>query len=349
MADFAPPPVTLEDVARHAGVSKATVSRVVNGNYGVSEPLRQRVMQAVEALGYQPERPIRRLRGTTSEVLGVIVPDIHNPYFASVVRGIDDLACGYQLNVLLCHTGDRPAKQDAYIRVMMTERVVGLILAPSFGITRDPLQQLAQLGTPVVLIDRSVSHLRYDTVIVDNFQGAYQGVTHLIDLGCQRIAFVGGDLQLSPGRERLAGYQQALADHNLTPDPALIQIEHFSAESGRRLTCALLSRPQPPDAIFAASNSLSMGVLKAVREAGVRVPADLAIVGFDDVPWADDLFIPLTTVTQPACEVGREAVRMLLRRHSEPAAPVRTVTLPTALTIRESCGAGRCVKEVRTG
>jgi len=349
MVDFAPPPVTLEDVARRAGVSKATVSRVVNRNYGVSEPLRQRVMQAIQALGYQTERPAHRLRGTAGEIVGVIVPDIQNPYFTSVVRGIDDLAYSYQLSVLLCHTGDHPAKQDAYIRMMMTERVAGLILAPSFGITRDPLQQLAQSGTPVVLIDRLVSHLRFDTVIVDNVQGAYQGVRHLIDQGCQRIAFVGGDLQLSPGRERLSGYQQALADHDLPPDPALIQIEHFSVESGRRLTRALLNRPQPPDAIFAASNSLSMGVLKAVREAGGRIPADVAVVGFDDVPWADDLFIPLTTVTQPACEVGREAVRMLLRRHSEPAAPVRTVTLPTALTIRESCGAGRCVKEVRTG
>lgn len=349
MTDFAPPPVTLEDVARHAGVSKATVSRVVNGNYGVSEPLRRRVMQAIQALDYQPERPARRLRDANGEVLGVIVPDIHNPYFASVVRGIDDLACSYQLNVLLCHTGDRPAKQDAYIRVMMTGRVAGLILAPSFGITRDPLQQLALLGTPIVLIDRLVSHLRYDTVIVDNFQGAYQGVTHLINRGCQRIAFVGGDLQLSPGRERLAGYQQALADHDLAPDPALIQVEHFSVESGRRLARALLNRPHPPDAIFAASNSLSMGVLKAVRAAGVRIPADLAVVGFDDVPWADELFMPLTTVTQPAYEVGQEAVRLLLQRRNEPAAPIRTVTLPTSLIVRESCGATRSAKGARTG
>lgn len=341
-------PITIEDVAKHAGVSKATVSRVINGNYGVSEPLRQRVLTAIQTLGYQPDRSARRLRGTTSEILGIIIPDIQNPHFTSVVRGIEDLAYSHQLNVLLCDTDDDPTKQDAYIRVMMAERVAGLIFAPSFGIARQPLQQLAQLGTPIVLIDRSVSQLRYDTVVVDNVQGAYQGTAHLISLGFQRIAFVGGDLDLSPGRERLAGYRQALSDHNLPADPALIQIEHFKIESGQRLTRNLLDSPHPPDAIFAASNLLSIGVLKTVREVGLRVPEDLAVVGFDDMPWAAELFSPLTTVTQPTYELGQEAVRVLLQRRSDPAAPVRTIALRTSLTIRDSCGARRR-KEGETG
>lgn len=334
-------PVTIDDVARYAGVSKASVSRVVNGNYGVSEQLRQRVLSAIGALGYQPDRSARRLRGTTSEILGIIIPDIQNPYFTSVVRGIEDLAYSHHLNVLLCNTDDDPAKQDTYIRVMMAERVAGLILAPSFGITRQPLQQLGQLGTPIVLIDRSVGQLRYDTVVVDNFQGAYQGTAHLVSLGFQRIAFVGGDLDLSPGTERLAGYRQALLDHAMTADPALLQIEHFKIESGQRLTRNLLDSPHPPDAIFAASNLLSIGALKTVREAGLRVPEDIAVVGFDDMPWAEELFSPLTAVTQPTYELGQEAVRILLQRRSDPTAPVRTVTLRTSLTIRESCGARR--------
>ena len=136
MTEPAPTPITIDDVARHARVSKATVSRVINGNYGVSEALRLRVMEAIRALGYQPDRSARRLRGTASELLGIIIPDIQNPYFTSVVRGIEDLAYEHQMNVLLCNTDDDPGKQETYIRVMMAERVAGLILAPSFGIAK---------------------------------------------------------------------------------------------------------------------------------------------------------------------------------------------------------------------
>jgi len=336
-----PTPVTIEDVAKQAGVSKATVSRVVNGNYGVSEALRKRVLAAITALGYQPDRSARRLRGTTSEILGIIIPDIQNPYFTSVVRGIEDLAYDHQMNVLLCNTDDNPVKQEAYIRVMMAERVAGLILAPSFGIAPEPLNQLAQLGTPVVLIDRSVSELPFDTVIVDNFQGAYNGTRHLIAQGHQRIAFVGGDLELSPGRERQAGYQRAMLDNGLPADPALMQIDHFKIESGQRITHQLLSLPQPPEAIFSASNLLTLGVLKAVREAGLRIPEDLALVGFDDMPWASELYAPLTAIVQPTYELGQEAMRVLLRRRSDPDRPIQTVTLRTSLIVRESCGALR--------
>lgn len=340
MTNPAPTP-TIDDVARHARVSKATVSRVINGNYGVSEELRLRVMEAIRTLGYQPDRSARRLRGTASELLGIIIPDIQNPYFTSVVRGIEDLAYEHKMNVLLCNTDDDPVKQETYIRVMMAERVAGLILAPSFGIAGESLGQLARLGTPVVLIDRSVPTLPFDTVTVDNFHGAYEGTRHLIRQGYRRIAFVGGDLELSPGRERLAGYQRAIADHDLPVEPDLTQLDHFKIESGQRLTHRLLSLPEPPEAIFSASNLLSIGVLKAVREAGLRIPDDIAVVGFDDMPWASELYSPLTAIVQPTYELGQEAVRALLRRRDEPNTPIHTVTLRTSLVIRESCGALR--------
>ena len=341
MTEPVPTPITIDDVARHSGVSKATVSRVINGNYGVSEALRERVLAAIDTLGYQPDRSARRLRGTTSELLGIIIPDIQNPYFTSVVRGIEDLAYDQKMNVLLCNTDDDPGKQEAYIRVMMAERVAGLILAPSFGIAIEPLVQLRRLGTPVVLIDRSVSHLPLDTVVADNFQGAYDGTRHLIAQGYQRIAFIGGEVELSPGRERRAGYQQAIIDSGLTVDPALMQLDHFKIDSGQRLAHQLLSGPHRPDAVFSASNLLTLGVMKAIREAGLRIPDDLALVGFDDMPWASELYTPLTVVAQPTYELGQEAVRTLLRRRSAPDAPIHTVTLRTSLIVRESCGATR--------
>ena len=334
-----PSQVTIDDVARHAGVSKATVSRVINGNYPVSDQRRQQVQSAIAALGYQPNRVARRLRGNSSAILGIIIPDIQNPYFTSVVRGIEDVAYAHQMNVLLCNTDDDPQKQEAYLHVMRAERAAGLVLAPSFGIRAEVLQQLQSTGMPIVLIDRLVPGLAIDTVMVDNVQGAYMATMHLVRLGYQRIGVIVGDQELTPGLQRYQGYQQALREsgRNLIPD--LVRIGHFKIESGYSLGKELLQSPSRPDAIFAASNLIALGVLKAVRELKLRIPHDVAVVGFDDMAWAEELYSPLTTVAQPMYEVGQEAARLLFQRKSHPTIPVRSIMLQATLVIRESCGA----------
>lgn len=334
-----PPRSTIEDVAERAGVSKATVSRVINGNYPVSDELRQRVESAIAELGYQPDRAARRLRANSSEVLGVIVPDIQNPYFTSVVRGIEDIAYENHMNVLLCNTDDEPQKQEAYLHVMRAERAAGLVLAPSFGIRAEALQQLQRAGMPIVLIDRLVPGLAIDSVLVDNVQGAYMATMHLVRLGYQRIGLIVGDQELTPGLQRYQGYQQALRESGISQEPGLVRIGHFKIESGCLLAKDLLQSPVRPDAIFAASNLITLGVLKALRELNVRVPEDVAVIGFDDMVWATELYSPLTTVAQPMYEVGREAARLLLHRKNHPAIPVRTITLQASLVVRESCGA----------
>jgi DNA-binding LacI/PurR family transcriptional regulator len=334
-----PSHVTIDDVAKYAGVSTATVSRVINDNYPVSDELRQQVQSAIAALGYQPDRAARRLRANSSEILGIIIPDIQNPYFTSVVRGIEDMAYTHQMNVLLCNTDDDPLKQENYLRVLRAERAAGVVLAASFGIRAEAIQELQNAGIPIVLIDRLVPNLEIDAVLVDNVQGSYMATLHLVDLGHQRIGLIVGDQELTPGFQRYQGYQQALRDSGIRLEPEYIRIGHFKIESGYRLAKDLLQLPVPPDAIFAASNLISLGVLKAVREMNLRIPEDVAVVGFDDMVWANELYAPLTTVAQPMYEVGQEAARLLFQRQSDPAIPVRTIMLRASLIVRESCGA----------
>jgi LacI family transcriptional regulator len=338
-SDKAPSHVTIDDVAKYAGVSTATVSRVINDNYPVSDELRQQVQSAIAALGYQPDRAARRLRANSSEILGIIIPDIQNPYFTSVVRGIEDMAYAHQMNVLLCNTDDDPQKQENYLRVMRAERAAGLVLAPSFGIRAEAVQVLQNTGVPTVLIDRLVPGLEIDSVLVDNAQGAYMATRHLGRLGYQRIGLIVGDQELTPGFQRYQGYQQALRDSGSLLEPEYVRIGHFKIESGYLLAKDLLQLPVRPDAIFAASNLISLGVLKAIREMNLRVPEDVAVVGFDDMVWANELYSPLTTVAQPMYEVGQEATRLLLQRKDDPTIPVRTIMLRTSLIVRESCGA----------
>jgi DNA-binding LacI/PurR family transcriptional regulator len=198
---------------------------------------------------------------------------------------------------------------------------------------------LQNTGVPTVLIDRLVPGLEIDSVLVDNAQGAYMATRHLGRLGYQRIGLIVGDQELTPGFQRYQGYQQALRDSGSLLEPEYVRIGHFKIESGYLLAKDLLQLPVRPDAIFAASNLISLGVLKAIREMNLRVPEDVAVVGFDDMVWANELYSPLTTVAQPMYEVGQEATRLLLQRKDDPTIPVRTIMLRTSLIVRESCGA----------
>jgi LacI family transcriptional regulator len=328
---------TLKDVAEHAQVSKATVSRVLNNNPNVAEELRVRVLESIRLLGYQPNRAARRLRASVSEVLGLIISDIENPFFISVVRGVEDAAYASQMSVVLCNTDEDPVKQQMYLRVMQAERVAGLIISPT-NVNED-FTELKQLGIPVILLDRRTDKFETDAVTIDNVGGAYLAVKHLIDLGYERIGTIGGSPHLTTGRERYEGYRKALHAAGLKTDEKLIKVGDFKTGSGYYLAKELIGLPQPPQAIFVANNLMTLGTLRALRENDVRVPQDMALVGFDDMPWSSELCPPLTAVSQPAYELGQETVQLLLRRLANSEAPIRTVTLQPRLVVRESCGA----------
>ncbi|WP_119066298.1 LacI family DNA-binding transcriptional regulator [Aggregatilinea lenta] len=333
------PAPTLNDVAERAHVSRATVSRVLNNNPNVTDELRLRVLEAIQVLGYRPNQAARRLRGSTSDVLGLIISDIENPFFISVVRGVEDAAYQQQMSVVLCNSDENPAKQNMYLRVMQAESVAGLIVSPTHVDERAALAELSAGGMPIVLLDRTTKSISADAVLIDNVGGALAAVKHLIDLGYTRIATIAGSSQLTTGYERLEGYRSALDAVGMTFERGLVRTGDFKIESGYRLMRELLATPTPPDAVFVANNLMTLGSLRAAHELGVRIPDDVALIGFDDMPWSGELCPPLTAVAQPTYELGQEAVRLLLRRRADPNAFYHTIVLQPRLVVRESCGA----------
>ncbi|MCA9902616.1 MAG: LacI family DNA-binding transcriptional regulator, partial [Anaerolineae bacterium] len=241
---------TIKDVAERAGVSNATVSRVLNNNPQVDENLRLRVLEAVNTLGYQPNRDARRLRAQSSNVIGLIISDIQNPYFISVIGGVEDAAYARQMNVILCNSNEDLTKQAMYLRVMDAERVAGLIIVPCHCKETDDILRLSKTGVPIILLDRVLSNSHMDAVLVDNVRGAQEAVTHLIDLGYRRIAIIGGPTYIQTGRDRNQGYRNALAAAGLPIDECLIRSGDFKMDSGYRLASELVNSDAPPDAIF---------------------------------------------------------------------------------------------------
>lgn len=328
---------TMKDVAELAGVSTATVSRVLTGKTNVSPELRARVLKAVEELDYQPSRVARSLRVRTTQIIGLIISDIRNPFFTSVVRGVEDVAYANGYTLILCNSDEDPAKERLYIDVMRAERVAGIIISPTSE-TNEYYKLLLESGISIVSMDRRMRGLEVDTVVVNNVEGAYQAVSHLIKLGHKRIGLIGGPTMITTGRERQEGYEKALKEHGLAVTPGLIKVGDFKQESGYQRANEFLEVEDPPTALFVANNLMTLGALNAIHERGLKIPQDIAIVGFDDMPWAPSLEPPLTVIAQPTYELGRAAAEALLGRITDRDRPVREVKLATTLIVRKSCG-----------
>ena len=318
---------------------RATVSRVLNNNPRVDATLRTRVLEAVQALGYEPNHVARRLRARSSTVIGLIISDIQNPYFISVIRGVEDTAYANHMSVVLCNSDEDVAKQQLYLQVMQSEHVAGLIIVPANSQDSAGLARLNQVGIPIILLDRMVDDLRVDGIKVDNVRGAYEAVNHLIELGHKQIGIITGFQNLTTGSERYRGYCDALTTAGLSVNEALVKYGDFKTESGYLLTRELLEGASPPDALFVANNLMTLGAMRALRELGIRIPQDMPLVGFDDMPWSGELYSSLTAVSQPTYELGQEAVHLLMRRIAQPDASYRTIILQTRLIVRESSGA----------
>jgi LacI family transcriptional regulator len=327
--------VTIKDVAREAGVSYATVSRVLNAYPHIRPDKRQRVLDAVSRLGYVVNLQARSLVGGRSRVIGLLVPNLGNEYIGEVVRGVDEAAVAADYELML-HTTHRQTKESAYVNTLVGGVTAGLLLL----VPLDPgayVQMLCDRQFPYVVID----HHRFDnfspTVSSTNWQGAYGAVCYLIELGHRRIGFIAGTAELSSARERLAAYQAALADQHIPYDPLLVQPGDFRQSRAYTATHVLLDLPQPPTAIFAANDWSALGVYDAVRDRGLRIPQAISVIGFDDVPQAAHLRPALTTVRQPLAEMGRVAARLLFQYIEDPDQPIQQVVLDTQLIIRESC------------
>lgn len=339
MARKAAPDVKLADVAEAAGVSPATVSRVVNDPAMVRAETRARVEEAIRRLGYRPSRVARRLRLSTgcSTLLGLIIPDLQNPFFADLARGVEDAAQRHGYTVLIGNADEDAAKEQRYLQVMRAESVDGVILPPA-GRRSPAAEELLRTGTPVVCVDRRLTGPRMDVAVIDNVRGAYDATAHLIERGHSRIGFIHGRLQLSTSRERLQGYRDALRDRGLEFAPDLTRAGDSRQSSGKRLALDLFRQPRPPTALLVGNSMMTLGALEAVREAALRIPRDLALVGYDDMPWALAVDPPLTVVRQPGYELGERATELLLRRIADPGRSAATVMLQPELVVRRSSG-----------
>ena len=330
---------TIRDVANAAGVSLSTVSRVLNRHPGVDSSLQERVQVAVDQLGYQPNRWAQRLRSEMSSVIGLVISDIENPFFTSIVRGVEDVAYDHQMTVFLCNTDEDPRKQERYVDVMAEERVAGLIIAPAHGESMGALQKLRDAGIPIVLLDRDIGAQKIDAVLVDNVAGAYSAAQHLIALNRRRIALVNGDTSIKTFEDRYKGYRKALADAGIRFNKDFVVETAPKIERSQQATVELLQRRPRPDAIFAGNNLITIGVLKAIRQLKLKIPEEIALVGFDDMPWSSELCPPITSIAQPTYELGKEAAQLLIRRLQNANGFHQTITLHTRLIVRESCGA----------
>src|SRR6204780_427353 len=328
-------PTTIRDVAAAAGVSAATVSRVMNGKADVAADLRQRVLAAVSELGYRRNGPARSLRTRAAMVLGVIISDITNPFFTAVVRGAEDQAQLAGYSVVLANADEDVAKEARYLEVAADEQMAGVLLSPASP-RQTSIDVLVERGIPVVTIDRRLTAAAVDSVTVDNHLAARKAAQHLVDQGCRRVGIVAGPVQTTTGASRLAGYRAALRAAGRVADPSLVAYADFRTEGGYAATRQLLRLRRPPDGLLFSNNLMTVGGLRAIAEAGLAIPDDIAIVGFDDAIWTTALRPPLTVVAQPTYEIGQTAARLLLRRIEGEEFPLRRVVLRAELIVRAS-------------
>ena len=328
---------SLVDVAKRAGVSISTVSRTINSTGKISAKTQSLVRKAMRELNYRPNRVARRLRSRrgNSGLLGLIIPNIQNQFFADMARGVEDVAYANGFAVILCNYDEDPGKELFYLDVMQSESVDGIIIPPLHD-NDMAVRKVAQSGLPVVCVDRTLKDFDLDKVEVDNRRGARDAVRYLIEKGHKRIAIITGPRQSSTGRDRLSGYRDAHAEAGLEVDEELVCHGDFKESCGNECTGKLLDLPNPPTALFTCNNLMTIGALHAVANRGVKIPDQLAIVGFDDMAMADVFSPPLTMVSQPAYEVGKEAAELLLRRIKNPGKPTAGLLLKPKLIVRDS-------------
>lgn len=312
----------IQEVARRAGVSISTVSRVLNGTARVNDDVKERVQAAIEELGYRPSRAARSLRANHSTIIGLLISDIQNLFFMDLIKGVEDIAQRNGYSVLLCNSDENAQREQQYLEVLYDERVAGLIIVPTREQLRD-LDHFHKRNIPIVAVDRRIKDKHIDAVLVDNVRGAREAVAHLVANGYQRIAAITGPRTITTGYERLLGYRQALEEGGIAHDPELEKVGVFREESGRQAAKELLALMPRIDALFVGNNTLTMGALDALHSHGLRVPDDVALIGYDAMPWAALGSISLTTVSQPVYELGATAALRLFQHLQNPGAQAR--------------------------
>jgi LacI family transcriptional regulator len=325
------------DVAREARVSVFTVSAVINNKAHVGSMLKKRVDAAILKLNYRPNSLAQSLASERTNTIGVIVPDISNPFFPMLVRGAEDTAQKHGYSILLCNSDGLPEKEELYLDLLISKRVDGILLTKAPGdLSPRITQMLSKNKAPIVLMMRTYPSLTDDAVVTDDLQGSFEAVSHLARVGHRKIAMVGGPLSVSNGRARLQGFKKALKAHGLTYDASLVYQGDYRIDSGHRAGLSIL--PHRPDAVFVANYLMTVGLMLAAREMGLRCPEDFGLVTLDDYPWLQLFNPPVTAVELPKYEVGCAATELILDRIAGKATSATTLKIAPQLYVRESCG-----------
>lgn len=327
----------IKDVASLAGVSTATVSHVINNTRYVSDEVKRKVHEAMKQLNYSPNTVARSLRSRKSNIIGLIVPvkenDNSNQFFMTVANGIESVLKKHGYHLILSNSGESYAEELERIHMFNNQWIDGLIIAPT---TRDQAYQERVFGDyPVVYIDRKPEQPQGDCVLVNGYEGTYHAVKALLGKGHTRIGFLSGKLNITSVEERLAGYEKALKEHGIEPDPALIKTGASKWQSGYEVTRELMANGNAT-ALFVANNVMCMGAVKFLREKGIRIPDQIALICFDDFEWTGVIDPPLSVIRQPAIELGEKAAEILLSRIENPNRKFKEYRLPAQLIVRES-------------
>jgi LacI family transcriptional regulator len=329
---------TIRDVAKRAGVAPITVSRVINRSGPVSEETRRRVQEAIEALSYVPNRLATSLRSDKTNLVALILSDLSNTFWSEITRGIEDTLTRQGYHMILGNSGDSAAREEELLRSLAERRVDGFVLRPAD--TEGRAVALAQsYGIPIVVLDYAMPGVKVDVVRGDSVGGAHQLTKLLLDLGHRRIAILTGARRASTATMRVAGYRRALDEAGVTVDPALIYYDDFALESGYRMAQKALALCPRPTAILAANNRIAFGTLRALRDAGLRIPEDVSVVGFDELPVETAEHPFLTVAEQSPYHIGLRAAELLVSRMAGDAPPVpQEIVLPAKVVFRQSCG-----------
>jgi DNA-binding LacI/PurR family transcriptional regulator len=327
--------VTIYDVAKQAGVSISTVSRVINNTGRISEKTRKKVLEVMKELHYQPSIVASALTGKRTRTIGLIIPDVANPFFSEIARKVEDRGRELGFNVLMCNTDNNPDTEEMYLSLLQQKSVDGIIIGTTTK-NYTVLNQLLQENFPLALIAQDIPELAINVVRVDDFLGGYQAVSHLVSLGHEKIAIMLGNLSRTSDKYRLQAYRQVMEENGLKYEEKWIVYTDYSLADGKRAALELLQSSPKPTAVFACFDSLAIGVYQAAKELGLNIPNDLSIVGFDNTILSTIVDPPLTTVAQPIDEMGRQVVDLLIDEIEGKNSTKQRIILPPELIIRQS-------------
>jgi LacI family transcriptional regulator len=337
---------TIKDVAKTAQVSITTVSHVINGTRHVSDKLRERVLCAMETLGYRPNAVAQSLRRGSTGTIGLILPDNANMFFAEIARIIEDLGFQNGYSVILCNTNDDPGKEFTYTRTLLEKQVDGMLFI-SAGNSGPSTRRILEEGVPMVVVDRELPDMETDQILVDNFAGGYIAGQYLTHLGHRRLACIGGPLRLTPSAQRIQGFTHALEEANLPFDPEYMVRGDFRFPSGEQAMDHLIEMgSRRPSAVFVCNDMMAFGAIRSAHKHQLQVPQDLSIIGFDDIPLAQAVSPGLTTIAQPIAQLAQKSIDLLLEkmnRRSAAAEPCETqrIMLAPHLIERDTCAPWR--------